>query len=108
MRAVNLVDYHDGQQAFLQCFAQYESCLRLRAFIGIHHQNHAVHHLHHTLYLGTEVGVPRGVYNVDGIVIPVNGGIFCLNGNTFFTLQIHGVHGALLHLLVFSVGTACF
>ena len=108
MRAVNLVDDHDGQQPFLQSFAQHKAGLSLRAFVGIHHQNHAVHHLHHAFHLGAEVGVAGGVHDIDGVVIPVNGGVLGLDGDALLALQVHGVHGALLHLLVLTVGAAGF
>ena len=56
--------------------------------------------------------MPRGVDDVDGVffailrVDPFNGQIFGLNGNPFFPLEIHRVHRALLHFLVFTVGAA--
>ena len=56
--------------------------------------------------------MPRGVDDVNGVffailrVDPFNGQIFGLNGNPFFAFEIHRVHRALLHFLVFTVGAA--
>ena len=56
--------------------------------------------------------MPRGVDDVYGVffailrVDPFNGQIFSLNGYPFFAFEIHRVHRALLHYLVFTVSTA--
>ena len=106
MRAVDFVNHHDGQQPLLQRLAQHETGLRLRAFVGIHHQNNTVHHLHHTLHLRAEIRVSRGVNDVNGVIVPVDGRVLGLDSDTLLTLQVHGIHGALLYLLIFSVGSA--
>lgn len=57
--AIDLVDDHDGLGTGLECFAQHEAGLGLRTLGRIHHQQHAVDHVHDTLDLAAEVGVSR-------------------------------------------------
>ena len=104
--AVNLVDDDDGLQAFLKRLAQHETRLRLRAACGIDDEEHAVHHFHDPLHLGTEIGVARGIHDVDRVAFPENRGVLRLDGDALFLFKIHGVHGALLGGLVLTVGAA--
>ena len=103
---VNLVNHDDGLQAFLESLAQHETSLGLWPAEGIDDEDDTVHHFHDTFHFSAEVGVSRGVYDVNDVLIPVNGSVLGLNGDAFFTFQIHGVHGALGDGLVFTVGAA--
>jgi hypothetical protein len=76
----------------------------LRAAGSVHDEQNAVDHLHHALHFGTEVGVARGVDDVDGVAFPENGGVLRLDGDALLALEVHGVHGALLCGLVLTVG----
>ena len=49
----------------------------------------------------------RSINDVDRIIAPLHRGILRLNGNAFFPLKIHRVHGALPGLLVFTIGASC-
>ena len=63
--AVDLVHHHDGLQAQRQRFARDEARLRHRPFDRVDQQQHAVHHRQGALHLAAEVGVARGVDNID-------------------------------------------
>ena len=63
--AVDLVHHHDGLQAQRQRFARDEARLRHRPFDRVDQQQHAVHHRQGALHLAAEVGVARGVDDVD-------------------------------------------
>ena len=69
---VHLVHHHDGLQPDLQGFLQHEARLRHRAFEGIDEQQAAVGHIEYALHLAAEVGVSRGVYDVDFSAFIVN------------------------------------
>ncbi len=105
-RAVDLVDDDDGLEAFLHRLAEHEAGLRLRSAGGIDDEEHAIDHFHHALHLGTEVGVARGIDDVDGVAFPENGGVLRLDGDALLAFEIHGIHGALGGGLVFAVGAA--
>ncbi|MNC08308.1 hypothetical protein D3C75_558890 [compost metagenome] len=64
-RTVNLVHHNDRRQVLLQRFAQNEFRLRHAAFISIYNQQYTVNHLHDPFHFTAEVGVSRGIYNVD-------------------------------------------
>ena len=63
--AVDLVDDDDGLGAGFERLAQHEARLRLRTFRGVHHQQHAVDHVHDALDFAAEIGVAGGVHDVD-------------------------------------------
>ena len=98
--SVDLVDHNNWPNVVLQRFTQNESRLRLRAIVGIHHQQHAVHHLHNALDFAAEIRVARCVDDVDAIVVPLKGRVLGADGDSFFALQIHRIHHALLNFLV--------
>jgi hypothetical protein len=76
----------------LQGMAEHELCLRHRPFLRIDKKQAAVSHADDTFYLSTEVGVPRGVYNVDFDIFIEYGGILGHNGNALFPLKGITVH----------------
>ena len=94
----------------VECLAEHPAGLRLGATHRIGQQEDAIDHFHDTLHLSAKVGVAWGVNDVDGIdftvlrIGPFYGEVLRFNSNALFTFQIHRVHGALLHLLVFTVG----
>ena len=103
---VDFVHHDDRSEAFLQSFAEHEASLCLGATGGVNDEQNAVDHFHHALYFSTEVGVAWGIDDIDGVAFPKNGGVFCLNGNAFFLLQVHGVHGALGDGLVLAISAS--
>ena len=94
--AVDLVDDDDWLRAVLQCFFQNELCLRLRAVVCIHYEQHAVDHFHDALNFAAEVCVAGSIHDIDVVALPVKCGVLCANGDALFALEIHRVHDALL------------
>ena len=94
--AVNLVDDHDRLRAGFQSFAQNKARLRLRAFGGIHHEQHAVNHVHDALDLAAEIRVSGRVHDVDVKILVFERGVFGADGDALFLFQIHRIHQALL------------
>ena len=77
-------------------------CIRdsLRAVVGVHDEQHAVHHAEGALDLAAKVGMAGGVHDVDDLVLPVDGRVFGLDRDALLLLEVHRVHRALLHVLV--------
>ena len=94
--AVNLVDDHNRLGPGLERLAEDEACLRLRAFGGIHHQQHAVNHVHDALHLAAEIRVAGRVHDVDVVILVFERGVFGADGDALFLFQIHRIHQALL------------
>ena len=97
---VGLVDHQDHRQMRGQRLAQHEAGLGQRALGRVDEQQHAVDHGQPALDLATEVGVARGVDDVDDRhaavgVVPVDGGVLRQDGDALFLLQVTGVHQAL-------------
>ena len=69
---VNLVDHNDGLEANLQGLLEHETRLRHRTLKGIDEQQTAVSHIEHTLHLATEIGVSRGIDDIDLCTFPIN------------------------------------
>ena len=103
---VDLVDNHNNTMAKLQRAAEHETGLGHRALGGVHQQDDAVDHLQNTLHLAAEVGVARGIHDVDLGVAVLDGGVLGQNGDAALTLQVVGVHDALHRLLVLAVHAA--
>ena len=99
--AVDLVDDDDGLGAVLERLFQHELRLRLRAVVRIHHEQHAVDHLHDALDLAAEIRVAGRVHDVDVVVVPFERGVLRADGDALFPLEIHRVHDALLGRLGF-------
>ena len=98
--AVNLVDDDDGLGPGLERLAQHEAGLRLRAVGGVHHEQHAVDHVHDALHLAAEVGVAGRVHDVDVVVVILERRVLRLDGDALFLLKVHRVHQPLLGGLV--------
>ena len=95
-RTVDLVDDHDRLQTLGEGFLGHETGLRHRTVNGVDQQQHGVNHGHDALNFTTEVGVTRGIDDVDAVVIPADRSVLGENGNTTFLFQIVGIHQTLL------------
>ena len=83
-----------------KAFLQHEAGLRQRALGGIDEQHHAVDHRQHPLHFAAEVGVARGVDDVDEHVAVVHGGVLGQDGDAALALELVAVHRPLGHALV--------
>ena len=106
--AVDLVDDHDDREVSLQALAQNEARLGKRAFRGVAEEQSSVGHHQGALDLATEVGVARGVDDVDLDVFPAKAGVLGKDGDSALALEIAGVHHPFRDLLVFTKGPALF
>jgi hypothetical protein len=79
--AVDLVDDDDGLEAQRQRLARDEARLRHRALDGVDQQQHAVDHRQHALDLAAEVGVARGVDDVDVGAFVLDGAVLRQDGD---------------------------
>ena len=73
---------------------------------GVHQEDDAVDHLQDPLHLAAEVGVARGVHDIDLGVAVLDGGVFGQDGDAPLPFQIAGVHHPVHHLLVLPVRAA--
>ena len=78
---------------------RHETGLRHRAFDGIHQQQHRIHHRQNALDFATEIGVSRGIDDVDVIVAPVECSVLGQNRDPALALEIVAVHHALASVL---------
>ena len=100
--AVGLI-YHDNDGHFgSQGLAQHEPGLRQWPLGGVDKQYHTIDHGEPTFDFAAEIGVTRGINDVNDEIIAVfaqplaaNGGVFRENRNAFFLLQITRVHDAI-------------
>ncbi len=94
----------------LQSLLEHEARLRHGAFGCIHKQQNAIHHIHDTLDLSSEIGVTGRIHDIDLDHLACfgirhrNGCILCKDGDAALTLKIIGVHDALFQVLVFTEG----
>ena len=95
-RTVNFVDNNNRLQTVGKSFLGDEARLRHRTIKGINHQQHRIYHGHDTFNFTTEVGVPRGINDVDTVIIPFDSSVFSEDGNPTLFLQIVGVHHSFL------------
>ena len=89
----------------LERLAEHEARLRHGALGGVDEQDDAVDHLQDTLDLAAEVGVARGVDDVDLDAVVLAGAVLGQNRDAALTLDVAGVHDALGHLLVGTEST---
>ena len=101
-RAVDLVDHDDRLEPQRQCLARDEAGLRHRTLDRIDQQQHAVDHRQHALDLAAEVGVARGVDDVDVGVAPADGAVLGKDGDAALFFEVVAVHHPLCHLLVLA------
>ena len=101
--AVDLVDDDDDPVAELQRAAQNKARLGHGTLGRIDEQDDAVDHLQDTLHLAAEVGVTRGVDDVDLRVAVPHGGILRHDRDAALALEVVRVHDAVDDLLIFAV-----
>ena len=104
--AVDLVDDDDDAVTQLQRAGEDEARLRHGALSGVDEQDNAVDHLEDTLDLAAEVGVARGIDNVDLGVAIADGGVFGEDRDAALTLEVVRIHNAVDDLLIFAVHAA--
>src|SRR5699024_5873589 len=107
--AVGLVNRDDHGKLGFQCLGQHEAGLRKGAFRGIDKQHDAINHGQAALDLAAEIGVARGVNNIDDqigaiftLALAVNRSVFGQNGNAALALLVIGVHDAVRVVAVFT------
>jgi hypothetical protein len=103
IRAVHLVDHEDDRQPALERLAQHEPGLRQRPLAGVHEQEYTVHHGQSALHLAAEIGVARGVDDVDRHAGLARGyvahrGVLGQDRDALLPLQVHRVEHAIGHL----------
>jgi hypothetical protein len=74
--------------------------LRLRAVVCVDDEQHTIDHAQRAFDFSAEVGVARGVDDVDDLILPVHRGVLRLDGDALLLFEVHGIHGALLDLLI--------
>jgi hypothetical protein len=104
VRPVDLVDHHDRLEADLERLGDHELGLRQRALSGIDQDERAIDHVEDTLDLAAEVGMARGIHNIDPCALPDQGRAFSENRDAALALKIVGIERALRHPLVFPEG----
>ncbi len=100
LRPVDLVDAHDDGQIQLQSLSQHKFGLRHGPLIGVYHEDHAVDHLQHTLYLAAEIRMARGIDDIDLRILIKYGRVLGQDGDAPLPLDIVGIHNALCHFLI--------
>ena len=94
-RTIDLVDDDDRLEAHLERLLRHEPRLRHRALVGVDEEQHRVDHAEHALDLAAEVGVARGVDDVDARALPCHGGALRQDRDAALALEIVRVHRAL-------------
>ena len=89
---VDLVHHEHHRQAGLERLAQHEAGLGERALGGVHEQHHAVHHRQAALHLAAEVGVARGVDEVELHVAVAHRRVLGEDRDAALALLVHRVH----------------
>ena len=102
---VDLVDHEHHRQPGLEGLAEHEPGLGEGALGGVDQQEHAVDHGQATLDLAAEVGVARGVDDVDLHAVVEHGGVLGEDGDALLALEVAGVHDPLVDRLVVPEGT---
>mmetsp|Transcript_5914 Transcript_5914/g.16562 ORF Transcript_5914/g.16562 Transcript_5914/m.16562 type:complete len:439 (+) Transcript_5914:770-2086(+) len=97
---VNLVHHDDHLFVQRQRLPQHKARLRHRTLDRIHQQQHAVRHVQHALHLPSEIRVPRGINDVNLLVLVRDGRVLRQNRDTTLALEIIGIHDTRLHRLI--------
>jgi hypothetical protein len=74
--------------------------------LRIDQQHHTIDHGQRTLHFATEVGVTRGVNDVDVCAFPAHGTVLGQNGDAAFTFDGIVVHHSIDDFFVFGEGTS--
>ena len=100
VRPVDLVHHEHDRQLRLQRLAQHEPGLRQRTLARVDQQDDAVHHRQTALDLAAEVGVTRGVDDVDrdgpAVEGVLHGGVLREDRDALLALEVHRVHHPLV------------
>ncbi len=102
VRAVHLVDHDNRPQTELERLRHHEFGLRQRAFGGVDQHQRAVDHVQDALDLAAEIGMARGIDDVDAGLLPQDRGRLGEDGDAALALQIVGIHRALGDALVLA------
>ena len=97
---VDLVDGDDGPEPQRQRLPGDEAGLRHRPLRRVHQDQHPVHHAKDPLHLAAEIGVARGIHDVDLGALPAHRRVLGQDGDAPLPLQRVRVHHPLLDLLV--------
>ena len=108
LRTVYLIDADDDRKVEPQSFLQYKFGLRHRTLKSVDHQDDAVDHFKDTFHLAAKIRMAGGVNDIDLDILIKNGRVFGEDGDAALSLDVIGVHDALLHLLVTPKDTALF
>ena len=103
---VDLVDGDNKAQILLQSLLQHETGLGHAALSSVHQQQNAVDHLQHALDLAAEVGVARGIDDIDLDTLVGAGAVLGQNGDAALTLDVTAVHDTLSHSLIVAESAA--
>ena len=103
---VDLVDGDHKAQILLQSLLQHETGLGHAAISSVHQQQNAVDHLQHALDLAAEVGVARGIDDIDLDALVAAGAVLGQNGDAALTLDVTAVHDTLSHSLIVAESAA--
>ena len=103
-RAVDLVDHDDRLETQRERLTGDEAGLRHRALDRVDQQQHAVDHRQHALDLAAEVGVARGVDDVDVGFAVLDRAVLGEDGDTALAFDVVRVHDPLVDLLVLAEG----
>ena len=106
--AIHFIDDDDEFVVEFERLLHDEARLRHGAFRRVDEQQDAADHLEDAFDFAAEIGVPRGVDDVDLDAVIMDGCVFGEDGDAALALEGVGVHHALLHDLVFSEGAALF
>ena len=67
---------------------QHKPSLRHRPLECIHQQEASIGHIEHALHFTAEVGVSRGIDDIDFTTLIANTDVFGKNGDTAFAFQV--------------------
>ena len=101
---VDLVHHQHDRQPGLERLAQHEAGLGQRALRRVDQQQHAVDHGQPPLDLAAEVGVARGVDDVELHAAPAHGRVLGQDGDALLPLEVARVHDPVGQLLVGAEG----
>ena len=101
--SVDLVDRDDRAKAELERLADHELGLRHRAFRGVDKHDHTIDHRQDALDFAAEVGMARGVDDVDLDIFPMHRSALGENGDAALFFDVVRIHRALNLALVVAV-----
>ncbi len=100
--SVDLVDHDDRRAVERQSLPEDEARLGHGPIERIDDEQHAIHHAEDALHLAAEVGVARGVDDVDLRPFPPDRGVLREDSDAALALERVGIHDALHHDLVLA------